>query len=40
VKITAAWVAERRGVAPEALGDALVATYDATVQRDEGRPRP
>ena len=30
VRITAAWVAERRGVVPEALGDALVAAYDRT----------
>ena len=40
VAITAAWVAERRGVDLEALGDDLVAAYDATLQRDEGRPRP
>jgi len=40
VAITAAWVAERRGIAPETLGEALVAAYDATLQRDEGRPRP
>jgi TatD DNase family protein len=40
VAITAAWVAQRRGIAPDALGDALVAAYDATLQRDEGRPRP
>ena len=30
VRITAAWVAERRGVAPNVLGDALVAAYDRT----------
>ncbi len=40
VAITAAWVAERRGTDPEALGVDLVATYDATMQRDGGRPRP
>ena len=37
VAITAGWVAERRGVAVEALGPALVATYDATFPR--ARPR-
>ena len=30
VRITAAWVAERRGIAPDALGDALVDAYDQT----------
>jgi TatD DNase family protein len=40
VAITAAWVAERRGIAPEVLGAGLVATYDATLQRDGERPRP
>ncbi len=30
VRITAAWVAERRGITLEALGDALVAAYDRT----------
>jgi TatD DNase family protein len=40
VAITAAWVAERRGIAPDALGAELVATYDATLQRDGDRPRP
>ena len=38
--ITAAWVAERRGVPLEAFGDGLVAAYDAVLQRDEGIPRP
>ena len=28
VRVTAAWLAERQGVAPEVLGDAVVATYD------------
>ena len=40
VAITAAWVAERRGVAPDTLGDDLVATYDTVLQRDAGLPRP
>ena len=40
VAITAEWLAERRGVTPERLGADLVAAYDATMQRDAGRPRP
>jgi TatD DNase family protein len=40
VALTAAWVAERRGIAPDALGNDLVAAYDATLQRDESRQRP
>jgi TatD DNase family protein len=40
VAITAAWVAERRAVGADALGDDLVATYDASLQRDASRPRP
>lgn len=28
VRLTAAWLAERRGMAPEALGDQLVANYE------------
>ena len=40
VGITAEWLAERRGVTPEQLGADLVAAYDATMQRDAGRPRP
>jgi TatD DNase family protein len=28
VAVTAAWLAERRGVSPAALGDELVANYD------------
>jgi TatD DNase family protein len=28
VRVTAAWLAARQGVAPEVLGDAVVATYD------------
>ena len=35
VRITAAWLAERQGVPSEALGDALVATYDRVFA---GRP--
>lgn len=31
VRITAEWVAERRGIAAEVLGDHLVATYDRVV---------
>jgi TatD DNase family protein len=38
VAITAAWVAERRGMAPQALGDALVATYDRVIARDRSTP--
>ncbi len=30
VRITAAWIAERRGDDPDVLGDVLVAAYDAT----------
>ena len=33
VAITARWVAERRGVGEQALGDGLVAAYDATFPR-------
>ena len=33
VRITAAWLAERRSAAPEALGASLVATYDRIVAR-------
>jgi TatD DNase family protein len=40
VALTAAWVAERRDVTPEALGGDLVAAYDAIMQRDRGGPRP
>lgn len=36
VRITTAWVAEVRGVAPEALGEDLVASYDRTFPA----PRP
>lgn len=37
VRLTAAWVAERRGEDAGALGEALVAAYDRTFPRD--RPR-
>ena len=37
VAITAAWVAERRGEAPEALGERLIDAYDRTFPR--ARPR-
>jgi TatD DNase family protein len=30
VRVTAAWLAERQGITEDALGEALVATYDAT----------
>jgi TatD DNase family protein len=32
VAVTARWVAERRGVEPDALGDDLVAAYDAVIR--------
>jgi TatD DNase family protein len=37
VGITASWLAERRGEAPDALGDRLIAAYDHTFPR--ARPR-
>jgi len=30
VRVTARWLADRRGTSPESLGDALVASYDRT----------
>ena len=33
VRITAAWVAEQRGLPPDGLGDALVASYEAAFDR-------
>lgn len=39
VRITAGWVAEVRGITPEALGDDLVAAYDRTFRRDPSSPR-
>ena len=38
VRITAAWVGERRGVAPDQLGDELVAAYDRFVGRHRMTP--
>lgn len=38
VRITAEWVAERRGIAVEVLGEHLVATYDRVIGDDESRP--
>jgi hypothetical protein len=34
VRITAEWLAERQGIDPGTLGEALVATYDATFRAD------
>ena len=36
VRLTAAWLAERRGVSPEALGASLVAAYERTFGRLAG----
>lgn len=33
VEVTARWVAEQRGVVPDALGDELVSAYDRTFRR-------
>ena len=33
VRITADWLAERRGVTPDSIGDGLVQAYDATFRR-------
>jgi TatD DNase family protein len=38
VELTARWVAERRGVDPEALGPVLVAAYDRFTGTVSGRP--
>lgn len=38
VAVTARWVADRRGVPPDALGEGLVGTYDALFPRN--RPSP
>ena len=35
VRVTAAWVAERRGTTPEALGPQLIAAYDRAFRRHE-----
>jgi TatD DNase family protein len=37
VAVTATWLAQRRGVAREELGDALVAAYDRAFGRDRSR---
>lgn len=37
VRITAAWLAERRGTTPERLGDALVDAYDRTFRHPARR---
>jgi TatD DNase family protein len=39
VRVTGAWIAERRSAEPEAFGDRLVATYDRTFPRN-ARPEP
>ena len=33
VRITAGWLAERRGESPDSIGEGLVAAYDATFRR-------
>jgi TatD DNase family protein len=38
VRVTAAWVADARGVEPDSLGQGLVGAYDRTFPRS--RPRP
>ena len=38
VAITAQWVADRREMDPEDLGDALVSVYDALLHRPVGTP--
>jgi Tat protein secretion system quality control protein TatD with DNase activity len=40
VETTARWVAEQRGEDVDALGDMLVAAYDATFPRIPGRTVP
>jgi TatD DNase family protein len=34
VRVTAAWLADRRDVTPDAIGDTLVAAYDRIIVRD------
>ena len=36
--LTECWVAERRGVSPESLGEALVASYDRFTSTASGGP--
>ena len=38
VVVTAQWLAERRGTTGAALGESLIATYDLTFPRGDGRP--
>ena len=40
VRITAEWLAERKGITQGVLGDALVATYDATFRAPKDRRGP
>jgi TatD DNase family protein len=40
VRLTAQWLAERRGVELESLGDSLVDAYDRAFPRSDGRPPP
>lgn len=39
VRLTASWLAERRGVERDSLGDSLVEAYDRAFPRSAGRPR-
>jgi TatD DNase family protein len=39
VRITAEWLAERRGETPDSIGAGLVQAYDATFRRHGRRPR-
>ncbi len=38
VRITAAWVAQRRGIDPDVLGEHLVATYDSVIRHRPATP--
>jgi TatD DNase family protein len=40
VRLTAAWLAERRGTGPQSLGDGLVDAYDRAFPRSDRRLRP
>jgi hypothetical protein len=35
VRVTAAWLADRRGIALDELGTLLIAAYDHTIPREE-----
>jgi Tat protein secretion system quality control protein TatD with DNase activity len=37
VRITAEWLAERRGETPDTIGEGLVPAYDATFRRNPRR---